>query len=441
MKRINNLFGKLSLACTIVVFVFALPLVCAPQAHASGVVNPCTEANLVGAVSTGGLVTFNCGGPATITLAATITISANTTIDGTGQNVTISGGALVGVFIVPTGVKLHLNKLTIANGNNHLALGSGITINGGTVTVTNSTFSGNEGAIVNDGGTLTVTNSTFSGNTGEWGGGIYDSSLSATETTVTNSTFSGNSASVLNSSGGIYNAATLTLQNTILANSPSGGNCFNSGTFNDGGGNLVTDNTCGSIPASPDPLLGPLQYNGGRTQTMALGTGSPAIDNAVGANCPIRDQRGFPRPFSSACSMGAYELGILFKSFHINDDATYFTANSFAVSGTFTLGADNDPKIYPPNDVVQLRVGTFTIVTPAGSFGPTATGSFVYGGVPPSGVSFQMTIQPLGANSYAFRASASGQNIMAGTTSPVTVQLTVDDDGGTTKTPASANDD
>src|SRR4029077_8216864 len=151
--------------------------------------------------------------------------------------------------------------------------GGAITNSNGALTVIQSTFSQNQsstlgeaGAVTNESGTLNVTNSTFSGNSGAISGDISNFSTAA----VTNSTFSGSGAimdrfNINNGSG------TLTLQNAIVASSP-GGNCFiGSGAVIDGGGNLVTDNTCGAIPASPDPLLGPLQNNGGRTQTMALG--------------------------------------------------------------------------------------------------------------------------------------------------------------------------
>ena len=67
----------------------------------------------------------------------------------------------------------------------------------------------------------------------------------------------------------------MTLKNTIVANSPTGGNCY--GTITDGGGNLsYPDTTCPGI--NGDPMLGPLQNNGGPTETMALGPGSAAID-------------------------------------------------------------------------------------------------------------------------------------------------------------------
>jgi len=85
---------------------------------------------------------------------------------------------------------------------------------------------------------------------------------------VTNSTFSDN-GSYSGRGGGIFNPGRLTLRNTIVANSIFGGNCSFGSSLVDDGGNLDTDGTCvGTI--SPDPLLGPLQNNGGPTQTLAI---------------------------------------------------------------------------------------------------------------------------------------------------------------------------
>jgi hypothetical protein len=81
------------------------------------------------------------------------------------------------------------------------------------------------------------------------------------------------------------------------------------------------DNTCnfngpGDL-SNTDPRLGPLQDNGGPTQTMALLPGSPAIDagNPHGCRDDSRhllktDQRGKPRPDkedTGGCDIGAYE--------------------------------------------------------------------------------------------------------------------------------------
>ncbi len=81
-----------------VIAVLALLALVVPAspAHAGGVVTVCDEAHLLAALAGGGTVTFACSG--TITLTAEIVISADTTIDGTGQDVTISGNNAVRVF-------------------------------------------------------------------------------------------------------------------------------------------------------------------------------------------------------------------------------------------------------------------------------------------------------------------------------------------------------
>lgn len=73
-------------------------------------------------------------------------------------------------------------------------------------------------------------------------------------------------------------------------------------TYNNDVNNNITAN-----PIYADPLLMPLVDNGGWNQTMALQTGSPAIDSGVPATCPGDDQRGYPR--SGLCDIGPYELG------------------------------------------------------------------------------------------------------------------------------------
>ena len=151
-----------------------------------------------------------------------------------------------------------------------------------------------------------MVNSTFSGNyAATVGGGIYNSVYGTV--IVSNSTFAGNRSE--GGGGGIFNAGTVTLKNTIVTNSPSGGNC--AGPMTDGGGNLsYPDTTCPGI--NSDPSLGPLQNNGGPTQTMALGPGSAALDAADDAICaaaPVNnlDQRGVSRPRGPRCDIGAVE--------------------------------------------------------------------------------------------------------------------------------------
>lgn len=108
---------------------------------------------------------------------------------------------------------------------------------------------------------------------------------------------------------GTDGAAVVTVQNSLFALNP-GGNC-GPGTVLDAGHNLsFGDTTCPSTFASGDPKLGPLQDNGGPTQTIGLGAGSAAIDQIPpsGAGCPATDQRGVLRPSGPACDIGAYEV-------------------------------------------------------------------------------------------------------------------------------------
>ncbi|MGA9720943.1 MAG: CSLREA domain-containing protein [Candidatus Binatus sp.] len=134
----------------------------------------------------------------TITLGSTLPSIANTlTITGpTGSSgITISGGGLVQLMQVSTGVTLNLQSLTLTDGNETGSGGDfassglgGAIFNNGTLTVTNSIFSGNQaaggtgtefsgsgegGAIFNNSGTVTVTNSTFSSNTVFGGFGTF----------------------------------------------------------------------------------------------------------------------------------------------------------------------------------------------------------------------------------------------------------------------------
>ena len=106
---------------------------------------------------------------------------------------------------------------------------------------------------------------------------------------------------------------TVTLRNSIIANSTSGGNC--SDTVPNGGNNLDDGATCGwgllnGSMSNTNPRLGALKNNGGSTQTMALLLGSPAIDGVTynaPNGCPSTDQRGTIRPIGARCDIGAYE--------------------------------------------------------------------------------------------------------------------------------------
>ena len=290
------------------------------------------------------------GASGTITLTnGALLIKQSVTIVGPGANLlTISGNNQCPVFLLNGGLTVSLSGLTIANGNSSIGgsgFGGGIANGSGTtLTVSNSTFSGNsagssgEGGGIANTGTLTVSNSTFSGNSASsgQGGAIANGSASAT-LTVSNSTFSGNTASG-GQGGAIYSGGTLTVSNsTFSGNSASSGGGilnYNSGATvtitnsvvagntdtasgqagNDcsGCGTQSSNNLISTSSSSPSPNLGPLQYNGGPTETMMPLPNSPAL-NAGLSSTLATDQRGFPRPTGTGVvsDLGAVQLGPL----------------------------------------------------------------------------------------------------------------------------------
>lgn len=196
--------------------------------------------------------------------------------------------------------------------------GGGIEVNGPSVaTLNNTTLNGNQilgdfsGSAMDTNGTIYLNNVTVSGNTGTYALSTIGGQLILNNTTVTANT------------GGVDNGGAVTsLRNSILAG--NGSDC--TGTIGSGGYNLVgaisgctfmamTGDRVGSVAAPIDPMLGPLQDNGGPTFTHALLPGSPAIDAGnpdapgLGGNaCLAADQRRITRPQGTACDSGAFEL-------------------------------------------------------------------------------------------------------------------------------------
>src|SRR5438270_20849 len=209
------------------------------------------------------------------------------------------------------------------------------------VQITNSSIIGNGGAIYSDTGrqncgsscpvTISITNSTISGN----GGGVHNSTLS--DTVVSNSTISDNGFGIYNdygataasvhnttmSNNGVeirnFNApVVVALSHTIFNVSPGGHSILNDfGTVTSDGYNVSSDDGGGYLNGTGDqintnPLLGPLQNNGGPTFTHQLLRGSPAIDTGDPSFTPppLYDQRGpgFPRVVNGRLDKGSFEV-------------------------------------------------------------------------------------------------------------------------------------
>jgi len=209
----------------------------------------------------------------------------------------------------------------------------------GDVTITDSTFSGNVGftyggAIDFDGGgnTILIANTTITGNSAPAGGGLHIDG--GNDVTLAQVTIVGNNATSTNalySGGGIHfaeNLGSLTMSGTIVS-----GNTAVAGPADIGLGNqrsfvgamTANNSLLGDVDSRIDvtgsnnidsttPGVDVLADNGGPTKTMALLTGSPAID--AGPN-PVAtftgngfDQRGTPyvRVYGGQVDIGAFEL-------------------------------------------------------------------------------------------------------------------------------------
>lgn len=264
----------------------------------------------------------------------TITGAGDRGIVNAGE-LTISEGIITGNFASKGGGIYNNRKLTIDKtvvSKNAASIGGGIYItNSDTaiVSITDSAIIDNiatqyAGAVSN-GGSLSISNSTVSGNTSEdMAPGIYND---LGMLVVESSTIAGNKSASDNPysscGGGLYNndslGATSFIHNTIIAGNVCimSNDCY--GTIQSNGYNLVGDvGTRCTIAGdgtdkdiyNVDSGIGPLADNGGFTPTHAIARNSPARDAADPDNCPSADQRGVGRPIPAGgrCDIGAFEF-------------------------------------------------------------------------------------------------------------------------------------
>jgi hypothetical protein len=342
---------KTRIAPNINVVSNVLVLLCIVAIPADATIIPVTNANDSGpgslrqalAIANDGDTIDATGVSGVITLTSgTLLVNHSVTINGAGADVlAVDGNMGSRVFQTLSAKTVTISGFTIRNGHtgtdgagvdhedggtmtisnctisgNTAGLGAGI-FNGSMLTVANTTFSDNMaadgGGIYNSGGgMLTITNSTFSGNSASFGGGIFNIGAFA----ITNSTLSGNSA--VGFGGGIFNTQILEIGNTVLQAGDSGANISNTGGIvTSFGYNLSSDDGGGFLIGPGDrintnPLLGPLQDNGGPTFTHALLPGSPAIDAGDPSFTPppFFDQRGpgFNRVANGRIDKGSFEV-------------------------------------------------------------------------------------------------------------------------------------
>ena len=374
-----------------------------------------------------------------------LAIESNVTIDGPGASLltlTVSGAGppprYIEASVITVNATATISGLTIANG---YAANGGAIYNDGTATLDDVTISGNSSAYAGGGvwndGIATLTDCTISGNSAVIGGGIDNYGGGAI---LTNCTISGNSAG-----GGIanYGNATLTnctisgnsacdiategnmtLNNTIVADSPNGQDIywsFGGHNYNVSGHNNLIDGSAsysgglingvdGNIVGA-NAMLAPLGNYGGPTQTMALLPGSPAIDAGNTALIPTgttTDQRGLPRVVDSSVDIGAFESSgfTLAVTAGNNQSTPVGTAFPNALAVTVTPKHAGDP----------VNGGAVTFTTPtsgaSATLSPSGTATIA------SGVaSVTATANAITGGPYGVTAAAAGAT-------PVSLALT-----------------
>jgi len=362
---------------------------------------------------------------ATITLSSPITIDKNLTITGASLypgKISISGGDLVRIFYINSGLTVTLDTISLIDGytadvsgagaiyiepsailnivfgtfSGHNAINfGGAIINVGTLNITESTFTDNQGSsggAIYSNGTMTISRSTFDNNTAGNGSAIYDFGssdvfnstfynntvtgtspsgayvASGVSTSITNCTFSENSATS-SKIGGLFKQSTtsLDLKNTIIANSAALFDCYAVGSLASDVNNIIENNDeCGTPLLSSDPGLDILRENYiPRPATVALLPGSPAIDAGDNSVCADPgsvnnfDQRGRPRPIDAdldgtpVCDIGAQEAEVRYVAPTGTDSSDCL--NSGSPCATVGKGLTNAR----PGDVLSIAAGTY----------------------------------------------------------------------------------
>jgi Right handed beta helix region/Dockerin type I domain len=339
----------------------------------------------------------------------TVSISDVTLRDGNGG----AGGSTGGAIYLGTG-QLTIERCSFANDyagfggavfgdlgsdprihdseftDDHAPAGTGgaIFVFEGVLTVSGSAIHGNSASsgagLAVSGGTGTVTNSTIGQNTADTDGGgiaLFKTQDGGASIYLYSTTVARNRATT-GAGAGIFvqdSTSVAAIQNTIVANNTRIGkgavvssDC--SGTLASGG-NSIVPGICTEVTGSystADPLLGPLQDNGGASgPTYALGSGSPAIDGGSVGGCPLTDQRGVRRQTGVACDVGAYEHAPCGDA---DGDGTVGLADVFFVINFLFAGGTKPPGLANVNgDGVVDVSDVFFLINSLFASGPAPT--------------------------------------------------------------------
>jgi len=230
--------------------------------------------------------------------------------------------SLTGGYSSNDGGAIHLQEFsdfsayssTISNNRTSASYGGAVFAAGDNiVNIVQSTLSGNTSA--EDGGAIYMgVSSNTAVSEGSGMGGAIFAIGARNELNLINSTIANNVVGLR--AGGVFaDNVSFTMQNSIIAGSQGGDDCyFEPGQIDIDSASIIADGSCaadGNYARDGDPGLGPLQNNGGPTFTHAFAEDSIARDSGNTETCLFVDQRGDPR-FRNAndqnCDVGAYEF-------------------------------------------------------------------------------------------------------------------------------------
>ena len=202
--------------------------------------------------------------------------------------------------------------------------------------------------------------------------------------------------------GGLFNSGTMRAAATIVAGSGASGDC--GGTITDSGYNLDDDGTCSftAVEHSHSDVaadLGPLQDNGGPTETEEPTSASPALDQIPTGTvadaitlCPGVDQRGVDRPQGARCDIGAVEdaapqvsgvfppTGLTTGGTAVTIRGTDLTGVTAVHFGTFSAAFTfvNDGTVTTSSPPQPAGAVDVTVTTPAGTSAANPADQFTY---------------------------------------------------------------
>ena len=294
----------------------------------------------------------------------------------------------------------------------NVALGAAGAAHTGSLATGGAGGNGRGGAVYNSPtSTALIYNCTFANNTAQGGSGgngysggaggagrgaaIYNErDLSVYASTISNNTSGGGLGGTGNGGGngvsgigigGIAAAGSFTtlVQNSIVAANfgGNGGGPDAQGTFVSDGYNLIgigdqssgfneTGDQVGTTAAPINAMLGPVQNNGGPTDTLALLTGSPALDQGISGTGFLTDQRGQARPNDNpfipnapggnGSDIGAFEFAGIFAVTTVADgddgtcNASHCTLRE-AINAANAQGGEDVITFLPGvNGIIQL---------------------------------------------------------------------------------------